>query len=163
MTSLSPTLLTGYNFLKAEKILSKKINTPEQLSHSVTYLDYIITVKSKLSYWHARKNSGLIQTQLPFSSLKFYTNLSIPKKQLPVPTVMLMKHSTVSPPWGNRNSDQSSLSLWDTQILQMIFFNNNNKNPSPKLPCIEKEQWTSFPGSIKDNVDGIYPISFVPL
>lgn len=28
MTSLSPTLLPGYNFLKAEKILPKKINTP---------------------------------------------------------------------------------------------------------------------------------------
>lgn len=47
--------LPGYNFLKAEKILPKKINTPKQLSHSLTYLDYRITMKSRRFYWHARK------------------------------------------------------------------------------------------------------------
>lgn len=56
MTSPSPTILTGYNFLKAEKILPKKINTPKQLSHSVTYLDYIIIMKSRLSYRHTKKD-----------------------------------------------------------------------------------------------------------
>lgn len=49
VTFLSPTHRTGYNFLKAEKILPKKINTAKQLSPSVTYLDYIITAKSSLS------------------------------------------------------------------------------------------------------------------
>ena len=89
MTCLPPTLLPGYNFLKAEKILPKKINTPKQPSHSVTYLDYIIAMKSRVSYWHARKVLSAHKLNCLFSTAQSpFKKLQVPKKQSPVPTDM---------------------------------------------------------------------------
>lgn len=110
MTSLSPILLPGYNFLKAEKILPKKINTPKQLSHSVTYLDYIITMKSRLSYWHAKKELSAQKPNCLFSAV--WSSKKTPKS---------LKSSPQCPLWWNEklhcfnsaqngNADQNILS-----------------------------------------------------